>query len=122
MGETAPSKDGLVMPNGRDVFINACTYMEDALRKVLTINDLGVEDLKFLVPHQANGRIVSNIARSLKFPIDQIFVNIDKYGNTGSASTAICISENLDRIQKGDLVGMTVFGGGYSVGSALIRF
>lgn len=117
-----PGKQGLLMPNGRDVFINACEYMEKGLIEVLAENDLKAEDLDYIIPHQANNRIIINLGKRLKVSQKKIFSNIEHLGNTGCASTGICLSENIDKIKKGQLTAITVFGGGYSYGAALIQF
>jgi len=117
-----PGEEGLKMPDGRDVFIHACQYMRQALEDVLDAKGLDINDLDFIVPHQANHRIISNLARQLKLDESMILSNIQELGNTGSASTGICLSQNINKIKKGNLVGITVFGGGYSTGAALIQF
>lgn len=117
-----PATDGLIMPNGKDVFANACEYMIDALKKILAKNGFTVNNLNYLIPHQANMRIISFIARQLQFSDDKILNNIEELGNTGCASTLISLSQNIDKIKPHELVGITVFGGGYSAGSMLIQF
>jgi len=116
-----PAIDGLVMPDGRDVFQNACGFMIEALETVLKNNGLTIEDLNYIIPHQANQRIVINIARQLKLNIDLFLGNIHELGNTGCASTPIVLSQQWDKFKKGDLIGITVFGGGYSSGSLLVQ-
>lgn len=116
-----PKDEGLVMPYGKDVFVNACTYMIQGLENLLKSKGLTFGDIQYLIPHQANMRIVQQIASLLDFPIEQIFTNIEGLGNTGCASTAIALSQNLNRLVKGDLLGITVFGGGYSSGAMLVR-
>ncbi len=118
-----PHKEGLMMPNGRDVFINAITYMEEALFTVLDRNQLTSDELDYVIPHQANQRIINNLANRMNKVNGTILSNIDRLGNTGCASTAICLSENLETIYKpGVTVGLTVFGGGYSSGALLLKF
>ncbi|MFB6340279.1 3-oxoacyl-ACP synthase III family protein [Saccharicrinis sp. FJH62] len=117
-----PAGEGLEMPNGRDVFIHACEYMETGLMKVLDNRNLDKKDLDYIIPHQANDRIIQNLSQRMKFDYNRIFRNIDRLGNTGCASTGICLSENWQEFKKGDLVGITVFGGGYSYGAMLIEF
>ncbi|MFC0875749.1 3-oxoacyl-ACP synthase III family protein [Saccharicrinis sp. FJH2] len=117
-----PAGEGLEMPNGRDVFIHACEYMETGLMKVLDNRNLDKNDLDYIIPHQANDRIIQNLSQRMKFDYNRIFRNIDRLGNTGCASTGICLSENWQEFKKGDLVGITVFGGGYSYGAMLIEF
>lgn len=116
-----PKTKGLVMPFGRDVFQHACGNMIDALQVVLTNNKLTIEDLNYIIPHQANMRIISNIARQLGLDMSRFLGNIETLGNTGCASTAIVLSENWNTLKKDELVGITVFGGGYSSGSVLIK-
>jgi len=113
---------GLVMPNGKDVFNHACKFMIDALQEILDRNKFTVADLSWLIPHQANMRIISYIAGEIKFDEQRILTNIAELGNTGCASTLITLSQNIGQIKPSELVGITVFGGGYSSGSMLIRF
>jgi 3-oxoacyl-[acyl-carrier-protein] synthase-3 len=82
---------------------------------------MGINDLNYLVAHQANIRILENIRKILKLSKDKMIVNIDKLGNTGCASTPIALSENYHKFSKGDLIGVTVFGGGYSSGALLLE-
>ena len=85
-------------------------------------NNMSIEDIDYLIPHQANIRIMNNVAASLKLPKEKVIVNIDELGNTGSASTLIGLSQNFDRMKAGDNVVFTVFGGGYSMGGLLLKF
>ncbi len=116
------AEGGLIMPNGKDVFNHACKYMIEVLIEILTRNKLTVNDLSWLIPHQANMRIISYIACEIKFNEERIFNNIEQLGNTGCASTLINMSQNKSRIKSGELVGITVFGGGYSSGSMLVKY
>ena len=113
---------GLIMPNGKDVFNHACKYMIEALNVILNRNNLSVSDLSWLIPHQANMRIISYIAGEIKFDEQKILNNIEQLGNTGCASTLINMSQHFTQLKPGDLVAITVFGGGYSSGSMLIRY
>lgn len=117
-----PKEDGITMPDGRDVFIYACRYMCHALNRLLEHTGCGVSDLKYLITHQANKRIVAQVAHMLDLPMERFLNNIEEYGNTGSASCALVLAENLDKFEKNDLVALMVFGGGYSCGSFLVRF
>jgi len=117
-----PLHGGIGMPEGRDVFINACHYMVEALEQVVKSQGKTLQDLTFISPHQANKRIMNQIARQIDFPETQILSNIQEVGNTGCTSCGIAQSQNLERIQSGDLVGLTVFGGGYSCGAVLLQF
>lgn len=92
------------------------------MTEILEKNQISIDDLNWIIPHQANMRIIRILAQELKYPEEKIITNIGEYGNTGSASTVIGLSENQDRIKKGDLVGFTVFGGGYSSGAMLVQY
>ena len=116
-----PLNGGIKMPFGKDVFINANNYMISILTDILNKNNLTVMDLKYVISHQANIRIIEHIRKELKLTEEKMLVNIDKLGNTGCASTPIAFSENLNKFQKNDLIGITVFGGGYSNGAILLK-
>ena len=117
-----PQNGGIGMPEGRDVFINACHYMVEALEKVTQSYGKTVQDLNWISSHQANQRIIKTIARQTDIPEERFLMNIEQRGNTGSPSCAISLSENLHKVKPGDLVGLTVFGGGYSCGAMLLQF
>lgn len=117
-----PLNGGIGMPEGKDVFINACHYMVDALNHVTSSQGKTINDLKFISPHQANQRIIKNISKQTGIPEDSFLSNIETRGNTGCPSCAIALSENLHRVNNGDLVGLAVFGGGYSCGAMLLQF
>lgn len=117
-----PHEDGITMPDGRDVFIYACRYMVYALNKVLGDKGLDIKELKKVVCHQANMRIVARVAHQLDLPMDSFLNNISDLGNTGSASAPLVLAQNLDKFNKGDRTALVVFGGGYSCGSVLLKF
>lgn len=110
------------MPEGRDVFVNACHYMVEALEQVTRNYGKKVQDLNWISSHQANLRIMKTIAKQTDIPEDRFLMNIEQRGNTGSPSCAISLSENLNKVKPGDLVGLAVFGGGYSCGAMLLQF
>ncbi len=117
-----PNDGGLRMPDGRDVFMHACNFMRVALERSLEGCNLSLDDLDFIIPHQANQRIIANLTKQLDVLPKKVLSNISELGNTGSASTGICLSQNIDKIPENSLVGITVFGGGYSAGAFIIRF
>lgn len=117
-----PRDGGIMMPEGKDVFVNACTYMPQNILYLLENNNLTLEKLSYFIGHQANMRIMSNIAKQLGLPEEKFLSNIEELGNTGSVSCALVYAQNEGRFKKGDLVGITVFGGGYSTGACLIQF
>lgn len=109
---------------GRHVFTNACERMPEAVMAGLVHNKLSVEDIDFLVPHQANDRISFMVAKNLKMPMEKVIRNIDRVGNTTAASIPIALDEacKAGRIKPGSLVVLTSFGSGYTWASAFIRW
>ena len=116
-----PAHGGIDMPHGRDVFINACQYMAKTTVEILTNNGLSMDDLTYLVPHQANNRISQNVAASLQLEESRILSNVQYLGNTGSAGSGIALSESWSKYKKGDNLVVSVFGGGYSYGAMLLK-
>lgn len=116
-----PNERGVIMPFGRDVFINACTYMPKASLTVLEKCGLTINDVSYVLPHQANLRISLNVMNTLGLPEEKLISNIQYLGNTGCAGCAIGLSEHWPRFQSGDHIVVTVFGGGYSYGAMLLR-
>ena len=116
-----PRDGGLQMPHGREVFQNACDEMEQISREILDKLGLEVGDLALVVPHQANLRILQVLAERMKIPSDRIAVSIDLLGNTGSASVPITLHRNIHRIPPGGKALLVSFGGGYSVGAAVLE-
>ena len=116
-----PKEGGIEMPDGRDVFINACGYMIEALNGVTSPEGMKVNELNYIICHQANKRIVLNVAHQLEMTEERFINNIEELGNTGSASAAIVFAQNRNKFKKGETVGLTVFGGGYSCGAFLIK-
>ncbi|MFV0418594.1 MAG: 3-oxoacyl-ACP synthase III family protein [Dysgonomonas sp.] len=116
-----PNKDGLQMPNGRDVFIQACTYITKNTQDILEWSGYEIDDLTYFIGHQANLRILKNVADQLGLEKEKVLSNIEELGNTGSASTLLVFIQNFNKFQSGDLICLSVFGGGYSAGSCLIK-
>lgn len=116
-----PVDKGIVMPFGRDVFQQACTYMTRITQQLLDKNGLVANDLTYLIPHQANLRISVNVTKQLGLDPSRAVNNIDRLGNTGCAGSAIGLAEIWDTLQPGNKVIVTVFGGGYSYGAMLLE-
>ncbi len=118
--------EGLTRPymEGRDVFKHAATRMPEALNEVLQLSGHSVEELAMVIPHQANMRIAQVVANGLGLPEEKMYLNIQRYGNTTAASIPIALHECVEegRIQRGDLLGLTAFGSGFTWGGALIRW
>jgi len=116
-----PLKEGIKMRYGKDVFVHACNYMTKVTNDILTRNGYSIGDLDYLIPHQANIRIINNVAEQLGINEENCIINVERLGNTGCASTAIGLSENIEKIKDAKLCCLTVFGGGYSSGAALLK-
>ena len=98
--------------------------MEEAARIVLDKADMSPADIDWLIPHQANIRIMKMIAKKLGIPEEKVFINIDKYGNTSAATIPIALDEAVRQgaIKPGDLVLLDAFGGGFTYGAVLLRW
>lgn len=116
-----PVEKGIVMPFGRDVFQQACTYMARITQQLLDKHGLAVSELSYLIPHQANLRISANVVKQLGLDPARAVSNIERLGNTGCAGAAIGLAEIWPRIQPGENLIVTVFGGGYSYGAMLLQ-
>ena len=112
-----------IVMKGREVFKEAVTRMAAASREVLAQAGLGVEDLALVVPHQANLRIIGALQKQLDIPDDKLAINVQDYGNTGSASVPLALWEarNEGRVGAGDLVLLTAFGAGFHWAAMLLR-
>jgi 3-oxoacyl-[acyl-carrier-protein] synthase-3 len=110
--------------NGHRIFKVAVRSMSQTVTRLLQAIDAKPEDISLLIPHQANLRIIEATARHLKFPMERVFVNIEKYANTSSATTIIALDEarRSGRIQPGDLVILVAFGAGLTWGGVAIRW
>ncbi len=121
-GVTLNPKTGIQMPDGRDVFIQACTYIAQNTEKILKKNGYGLQDLNYFIGHQANMRILSHVAKELELSEEKILNNIRELGNTGSVSSILVFAQNYAGFNPGNLICISVFGGGYSTGACLIKF
>lgn len=115
-----PNEGGLKMPFGKDIFVNASKYMISEVKDIMKKNHLALEGIIHLIPHQANSRIVAQVAESLGLQNGGLIMNIEDIGNTGCASTIIGLSQNWEKFKKDELIVITVFGGGYSSGAMLL--
>ena len=116
-----PSNGGLTMPFGRDIFVNACKFMAAEAQDIVERNNYLLGDIDYLIPHQANSRIMDHVAKVLGVEPSRVISNIEDTGNTGCASTLICLSQNWQKFIKDNLILITVFGGGYSSGAMLLK-
>ena len=110
--------------NGREVFKFAVRAMEEGSAKVLQRAGLSVSDVDYLIPHQANIRIIEHAAKKMKLPMDRVAVNVDRYGNTSTASIPLALEESLNsgKIKDGDIVIMVGFGAGLTWAGMLMKW
>ena len=116
-------KSGFLKMNGKEIFKFAINVIEKSIDNILDRTNLKLEDIKLIIPHQANQRIISNVAKKLNVGNDKFFVNLEKYGNTSAASVPMALCEDFEskKITKGDKVILVGFGGGLTWGSTIIE-
>lgn len=120
--ETVQAGEHYVYQNGRPVFKAAVSGMSDVVKKVLDRNQLGVDDIQWLVPHQANKRIIETVSKMVEFPMERIMVNINKYGNTTAGTLPLCLWDYESQLNKGDNLVLTAFGGGFTWGAIYLKW
>ena len=120
--ETVDAREHYVYQEGKHVFKHAVQGMASTVAEVMRRNNLSKDDIAWVVPHQANMRIINSVAEQLDFPLDKVMINIEKYGNTTSGTIPLCLWEWKDKLHKGDNIILTAFGGGFTWGSTLIKW
>jgi len=120
--DTVANNQHVVFQDGRTVFKFAVTKMADVSEKVLHQNNLSGEDLDWLVPHQANNRIIEATTRRLGLPESKVMKNIHKYGNTTSATLPLCLKDYEKNLKKGDNLVFASFGGGFTWGAIYLKW
>jgi 3-oxoacyl-[acyl-carrier-protein] synthase-3 len=110
--------------NGKEVFRHAVQRLADVVDETLAANNMTADDIDWLVPHQANQRIIDSTARKLNLPIARVVSTIARHGNTSAASIPLALAEAVGdgRIKQGDLVLTEAMGGGLTWGAALVRW
>lgn len=116
--------EGYIEMKGNEVFKFAVTQLSNVVSETLEANNLEKSDIDWLVPHQANYRIISATAKKLSMPMEQVVLTLAKHGNTSAASVPIALDEAVrdGRIERGQLLLLEAFGAGFSWGSALVRY
>lgn len=122
--ETTPEHSNTIKMNGRETYKQAVTSMLSAANISMAAAQLTSDDLKCIIPHQANLRIIEAIADRMKVPLERFLVNLDRYGNTSAAAVAIALDEanRTGRMQVGDTILLVVFGGGLTWASSVIEW
>ena len=120
--ETVDEKQHFVYQEGRVVFKYAVSYMSDASANIMSKNNLSFEDVDWFVPHQANQRIIDAAAHRMGIDSSKVIVNIQKYGNTSSASVPLALAEWESKLKKGDNIILAAFGAGFTWGSVFLKW
>lgn len=120
--ETIENKQHYIFQDGQPVFKAAVKSMADASADLLERNKLTGDDIAWLVPHQANKRIIDATANRMGISHDKVMLNIQKYGNTTAATIPLCLWEWRHELNKGDLIVLAAFGGGFTWGATLVKW
>lgn len=120
--ETVAAKEHFIYQEGQQVFKFAVKGMADVSYEILQKHNLTGDDIAWLVPHQANKRIIDATADRMGLSHDKVMLNIQRYGNTTSATIPLCLWEWQNQLKKGDLIVLAAFGGGFTWGSVLVKW
>lgn len=120
--ETVMNKEHFVYQEGQAVFKFAVKNMADVSAEIMERNNLTADDISWLVPHQANMRIITATADRMSLPMEKVMINIHRYGNTTNGTLPLCMWEWQDKLHKGDNIILAAFGGGFTWGSTYIRW
>jgi 3-oxoacyl-[acyl-carrier-protein] synthase III len=120
--ETVTNKEHFIYQEGQAVFKFAVTGMADVAYELMQRNNLDASDIAWLVPHQANKRIIDATASRMGLPEEKVMINIQHYGNTTAATLPLCLWDYRKQLNKGDNIVLAAFGGGFTWGATLIKW
>jgi 3-oxoacyl-[acyl-carrier-protein] synthase-3 len=120
--ETVEKKMHYVYQEGKHVFKYAVSNMADVSVAIMERNKLTADDISWIVPHQANMRIIEAVQQRTDIPMDKVMINIEKYGNTSAATIPICLAEYESKLKKGDNVILAAFGAGFTWGVVYLKW
>jgi 3-oxoacyl-[acyl-carrier-protein] synthase-3 len=122
--ETPETGENYLQMNGKEIFKFATRIMRKALKDVLDGMEIDLADIKYIVPHQANDRMFEYVANKMKFDKEKFYVNLERFGNTSSASIPIALDEMAKKglLEKGDKLIFVGFGGGLTWGAVLVEW
>ena len=120
--ETVARREHFVFQNGKPVFKAAVSGMTKVVLEIMRRNQLSNDDIAWIVPHQANVRIIESVARMAEVPMDKVMINIQRYGNTTAGTIPLCLWEWEDQLRKGDNLILTAFGGGFTWGAIYLKW
>jgi 3-oxoacyl-[acyl-carrier-protein] synthase-3 len=119
---TVDARQHYIFQEGQAVFKMAVSKMADVSVEIMQRNKLTHDDIKYLVPHQANMRIIEATARRMEINRDQVMINIEKYGNTTAATIPLCLWDYEKQLKKGDNLILASFGAGFTWGSIYLKW
>ncbi|MBL4669416.1 MAG: 3-oxoacyl-ACP synthase, partial [Flavobacteriales bacterium] len=120
--DTVKNREHYARQEGQAVFKFAVTNMADVSAEIMEKNNLSSDDIAWLVPHQANKRIIDATARRMGVSDEKVMLNIEKYGNTTSGTIPLCLWEWENKLKKGDNIIIAAFGGGFTWGSIYLKW
>jgi 3-oxoacyl-[acyl-carrier-protein] synthase-3 len=120
--ETVDAKEHFIYQEGQSVFKFAVSHMSDVAVEIMERNNLKSKDIAWLVPHQANLRIIDATGRRMGLPPEKVMINIENYGNTTAATIPLCLWENEKKLKKGDNIILAAFGGGFTWGAVYLKW
>ena len=120
--ETIDQKLHYIWQDGKVVFKHAVSSMADTCDELIKKNNLSKEEINWVVPHQANMRIIDAVANRLDIPIEKVMINIEKYGNTSAGTIPLCLWDWESRLRKGDKIILTAFGAGFTWGATYLKW
>ncbi len=120
--ETVANREHFAWQDGKRVYVQAVKGMTSACEEVIRRNKMTTDDIQWIVPHQANMRIITSVAEHLHFPLEKVMINIEKYGNTTAATLPLCLWEYEKQLKKGDNIILTAFGGGFTWGAIYLKW
>lgn len=119
---TLSQKKHFIQQDGKNVFKNAIIGMTSTCTEIMERNTLSNQDITWIIPHQANLRIIEAVSNNLNFPMDKVKVNIQKYGNTTAATIPLCLWDFKEDFKQGDNLLITAFGAGFTYGSTFLKW
>ena len=120
--ETVDNQMHYLWQDGKVVFKRAVTDMSDTCIELMQRNNLTIDDIRWIIPHQANIRIIHAVASRLEVPMDKVTINIEKYGNTSAGTIPLCMRQWESQFHKGDKIILTAFGAGFTWGATYLKW
>ncbi len=120
--DTVDNREHFIYQEGQAVFKWAVSHMADVSLELMQRNHLLIDDIAYFVPHQANLRIIDAVGKRMGFPSEKVMINIEKYGNTTSATLPLCLWEWEKKLKKGDNLILATFGAGFTWGAVYLKW